>query len=69
MRSYEMSGVVFTPAGGYLALEVPGLAEKRPSLMLGDSVVATRPGHGEAYEGNIHEVKLKSIPSRLRKID
>lgn len=40
MKQYDMKGVVFQRQGGCLALEVPGLAEKRPSIMLGDSVHA-----------------------------
>ena len=42
MQQYDIAEVTFRPAGPYLALDVPGLAEKRPSLMMGDSVIATR---------------------------
>jgi len=42
MQRYDMSEVTFRSVGPYLSLEVPGLAEKRPSLMMGDSVIATR---------------------------
>ena len=42
MQEYDLSEVTFRHAGPYLALEVPGLAEKRPSLLMGDSVIAPR---------------------------
>ena len=46
------------PRGEYLALSVPGLAEGRPSLLVGDKVIVTDPVHTEspAYEGYVHEV-------------
>lgn len=53
-----MERASFTPCGEYLSLAVPGLAEKRPSLLIGDTVIATdlcNPREAE-YEGCIHEV-------------
>ncbi len=55
IRRYDMFDVSFERRGQYLGLEVPGLAEKRPSLVLGDSVVVTRDGT-LSYEGCVHEV-------------
>ena len=59
-----MAGVPLRPRGQYLSLEVPGLGEGRPSLLLGDCVVASvareeevGEGGGEmCWEGHIHEV-------------
>ena len=42
MQQFDLSEVTFRHTGPYLSLEVPGLAEKRPSLLMGDSVIATR---------------------------
>lgn len=53
-----MARASFTPCREYLSLSVPGLAEKRPSLLIGDTVIATdlcNPREVE-YEGCIHEV-------------
>ena len=40
MRTYDMQGVVFKRKYRLLSLEVPGLAERRPSLVVGDLIVA-----------------------------
>ena len=54
------------PVGEYLALKVPGLAEGRPSLLVGDRVILSDSevaGYAPSYEGFIHEVSL-AVPSR-----
>lgn len=38
MRAYDMENVSMRTRGLYLSLEVPGLAEKRPSLVHGDFI-------------------------------
>lgn len=38
MRKFNMSDAIFHKNGEYLALKIPGLAEKRPSLMKGDRI-------------------------------
>ena len=45
MRSYDMERVSMRRRGNdYLSLEVPGLAEKRPSLVHGDYIIARHAG-------------------------
>ncbi len=60
IRRYDMGQVSFDKRGLYLALEVPGLSEKRPSLVLGDSVLARR-DFTFGYEGHIHEVHANVV--------
>jgi len=38
MRAYDMENVSMKRRGIYLSLEVPGLAERRPSLVHGDFI-------------------------------
>jgi hypothetical protein len=58
MQKYGLQRVCFRiagPGGEFLALEVPGLAEKRPSLLLGDRVIASDPEpQDSAGEYDIH---------------
>lgn len=35
LRNYDMERINLKPVGPYLSLEVQGLAEKRPSLIIG----------------------------------
>ncbi|XP_039285070.1 probable RNA helicase armi isoform X2 [Nilaparvata lugens] len=62
LRSYDMRRVQFRPSGEHLVLEVPGVQEKRPSLIVGDAVYATpplgapAPEIGIKYEGFIHKI-------------
>jgi helicase MOV-10 len=48
MRTYNMEGVSMRRRGnGFLSLEVLGLAEKRPSLISGDYIVARHAGSND----------------------
>lgn len=45
--------------GEFLALRIPGLAEGRPSLLIGDRAILSEPEESvlaPSYEGIIHEV-------------
>lgn len=41
IRDYDRNGVCFVKNGEYLVLEIENLAEKRPSLLIGDKVICT----------------------------
>ncbi|XP_057598035.1 RNA helicase Mov10l1 isoform X2 [Hippopotamus amphibius kiboko] len=70
LKEYNMSGVTLKRNGDLLVLEVPGLAESRPSLYTGDKVILkTQEYNGHvieyiAYVVEIHEedVTLKLNP-------
>ncbi|XP_045779175.1 probable RNA helicase armi [Maniola jurtina] len=59
MRAYDKSKVYLTHCDEYLGIEMPGLAEKRPSLIKGDRVIVTDTWASDApqYEGFIHSVR------------
>ena len=64
LRSYDKDSVTFRRNGSYLELEMPSLAEGRPSVQAGDSVLAKPSlGNGDKnlYEGCIHKVKQESL--------
>lgn len=47
---------------GYLKLKVPGLAEKRPSILYGDSVIASfEHSPNLAYEGCVHRIEKEQV--------
>lgn len=72
MRSYDMECVYMKASGPLsVSLEVPGLAEKRPSLVINDHVFA-KLAHGYAYygdtatyEGFIHRVEADHVLLRF----
>lgn len=65
MQRYDMSSAILRFCGEFLALEVPGLAEKRPSLLIGDKAIVSfnwDSSRGEIkYEGCIHQVKNSEV--------
>ncbi|XP_035873058.1 RNA helicase Mov10l1 [Phyllostomus discolor] len=59
LREYSMSGVTLKRSGDLLVLEVPGLAESRPSLYAGDKLVLkTQEYHGHVVEYVGYVVKI-----------
>lgn len=51
IQQYDMEGAVMRQCGEFLALEVPGLAEKRPSLLVGDRAIVSF--QWDTSQGNI----------------
>ena len=66
-----MLGMMQVPlrnVGEFLGLQVPGLSEGRPSVLIGDKVIISVPGQihaseGPEYEGYVHEVNSNFILS------
>ena len=61
MNQYSLCSVSFQRHGQYLSLEVPGLAEKRPSLALGDVAIIRQYNRQEAFEGSIRDILSSSV--------
>ncbi|XP_015587394.1 probable RNA helicase armi isoform X2 [Cephus cinctus] len=65
LQKYDMNSVVMRHCGEFLALKVPGLAEKRPSLLIGDKAIISfkwdSSGGELKYEGCIHKVNSSEI--------
>lgn len=65
VRSYDMlNKELRANRGHYLALEVPGLAEARPSVMRGDALYVTPAdgsSNGKEWEGFVHMVRQEEV--------
>ncbi|XP_060083408.1 RNA helicase Mov10l1-like [Ylistrum balloti] len=63
IREFDLERVNFRPMREFLALKVPGLAEGRPSVLIGDKIIVTEPGDsiGPAYEGYVHELMSEDV--------
>lgn len=61
MQRYDMESAILAHCGEFLSLTVPGLAEKRPSLIFGDKVIVSFKWDSSKgnikYEGFIHKVR------------
>ncbi|GLG97996.1 Probable RNA helicase armi [Gryllus bimaculatus] len=62
LHEYDMEKTTLSFVGEYLSLEVPGLAEKRPSVLVGDKVdVESSNQQGHVYEGFVHKVCANAL--------
>uniref|UniRef100_A0A2K5XG83 RNA helicase n=1 Tax=Mandrillus leucophaeus TaxID=9568 RepID=A0A2K5XG83_MANLE len=64
LKEYNMSGIVLRRNGDLLVLEVPGLAEGRPSLYIGDKLILKTQeynGHAIEYISYVTEVRAHSL--------
>lgn len=56
IKAFDLHDADITREGHLYRLFVPGLAEKRPSLLKGDAVFAQIQSRDRAYKGFIHKV-------------
>ncbi|KAH9303784.1 hypothetical protein KI387_008188, partial [Taxus chinensis] len=62
MSAYDMHDVTMSSSGEYLVLKVPGLSEKRPSLIYRDKIYVTDPiKKDNGYQGYIHRIEANEI--------
>lgn len=65
VRTYDMEGVELLKSGRHLlALNVPGLAEARPSVLRGDALYvlpADGSSRGKEYQGFVHVVQQNAV--------
>lgn len=70
MRGYDMECISFCKKGQYLTLEVPGLAERRPSLIHGDFIyakLASEDATTRPHQGFIHHVETEEVYLKFEK--
>lgn len=68
LAKMAVSNVFLRRRGEYLVLDVPGLQEQRPSLIIGDQIVVTQPWKEEelvAHNGSIHQVGRDYVAARF----
>ncbi|XP_020838560.1 RNA helicase Mov10l1 isoform X1 [Phascolarctos cinereus] len=68
IREFYMSEVILKKNGNYLVLEVPGLAESRPSLYAGDKVILKSQDYSEhviEYIGYVTEIHEEDVTLKL----
>ncbi|KAF6339941.1 Mov10 like RISC complex RNA helicase 1 [Rhinolophus ferrumequinum] len=68
LKEYNMSGVTLKRNGDLLVLEVPGLAESRPSLYAGDKLILKTQeynGHVIEYVGYVTEIHEEDVTLKL----
>ncbi|XP_060535428.1 probable RNA helicase armi isoform X2 [Cylas formicarius] len=63
IRNYDRDLACFIRNGEYLMLEIENLSEKRPSIVLGDRIIASDPlrQSKEDYEGNVFKVGARHV--------
>ncbi|KAK2465577.1 hypothetical protein APHAL10511_002469 [Amanita phalloides] len=68
LERYDMTNVTLAPHRPYYYLEVPGLAEKRPSVLIGDRILVQRTDatKGHWFSGAVHVVRQREVGLRFR---
>ncbi|KAG2058194.1 P-loop containing nucleoside triphosphate hydrolase protein [Suillus hirtellus] len=69
LERYDIPDAQLKHHGVYYYLPVPGLAEKRPSVLTGDRILVQKHGavEGHWYEGHVHFVQKEDVGLRFDK--
>jgi helicase MOV-10 len=70
LKLYDRQRTPMSKVEDRLVLKVPGLAEKRPSVLDGDHVLVVKCGEsekGKAYQGFVHKTHKKSVVLKFGK--
>ncbi|RDB30431.1 putative helicase MOV-10 [Hypsizygus marmoreus] len=67
LEIYDMTNANLTQHGNLYYLDVPGLAEKRPSVLVGDRILVQQRGaqEGHWFEGGVHVVRKEEVGLRF----
>ncbi|KIY67632.1 RNA helicase [Cylindrobasidium torrendii FP15055 ss-10] len=67
LEYYDIEDATLSSFNGYHYVSVPGLAEKRPSVLVGDSILVRRPNdpEGSWFEGCVHVVRKEEVGMRF----
>ncbi|KAG6906077.1 hypothetical protein DXG01_016020 [Tephrocybe rancida] len=67
LEIYDLTDVKMTTYPPFYQLEVPGLAEKRPSVLVGDRILVQAKGarQGHWFEGGVHAVRKEEVNLRF----
>ncbi|KAJ6469382.1 P-loop containing nucleoside triphosphate hydrolase protein [Mycena sanguinolenta] len=68
LEHYDIPNAKLSTSNYYHLLDVPGLAEKRPSVLVGDRILVQKQGasnSGHWFEGGVHFVRKEEVGLRL----
>ncbi|KAF8632166.1 hypothetical protein AX17_004907 [Amanita inopinata Kibby_2008] len=67
LERYDIPDATLQKHNSYYYIEVPGLAEKRPSVLVGDRILVQRHGatEGHWYEGFVHVIRQREVGLRF----
>ncbi|KAJ7676472.1 P-loop containing nucleoside triphosphate hydrolase protein [Mycena rosella] len=67
LEHYDISNAKLTAHNHFYLLDVPGLAEKRPSVLVGDRILVQKRGAtlGHWFEGGVHFVRKEEVGLRF----
>ncbi|KAK0452091.1 uncharacterized protein EV420DRAFT_691604 [Desarmillaria tabescens] len=67
LHGYDIKNATVTRRNQYYDLSVPGLAEKRPSVLIGDNILVRKKDapEGHWFSGGVHGVMLETVGLRF----